>query len=140
MANRGVHVPALGQLIDTYVDFLNASVEKALLGHILIDREIPEVLEFLELADLDDALNRGIHGAMRAVQARGEAVDLDRVLEQMRRDGTRNDLELAGGLFYLYECMDLYLALSGGPLYARRIGDLASKRRQSTTELARKRG
>jgi hypothetical protein len=50
------------------------------------------------------------------------------VLEQMRRDGTRNDLELAGGLLYLYECMDLYPALSGGPLYAQRIEELARKK------------
>ncbi len=66
---------------------------------------------------------------MCALEAQGEGVDFARILDQMRQDQTRNDLELAGGMLYFYECMDLYPALGRGPAYARRIVDLASKRR-----------
>jgi replicative DNA helicase len=108
--------------------FSDLYVEQALLGRILLDREIPETLRFLEPADFDDLLNRAIYAAMCAVQDQGQGVDLSLVLDRMRQDKTRNDLELAGGLFYLYACMDLYPALGRGPVYARRIDVLAGKR------------
>jgi replicative DNA helicase len=103
------------------------SIEKAQLGQMLLEREIPRALRFLEPVDLRDALNRAIYAAICAVQAQGGGVDLALVLDQMHRDKTRNDLEFAGGLFYLYECMDLYSALGGGRLYAQRVAELARK-------------
>jgi replicative DNA helicase len=121
MADTRVQAPLQQRFSDLYV-------ERALLGHILHDREIPEALRFLEPGDFYDSLNRAIYAAMRAVQDRDQGVDFARVRDQMRRDRTGNDLELAGGMFYLYACMDLYPALGRGPIYARRIDDLAGKR------------
>jgi replicative DNA helicase len=122
MSNVQLEQPTAPRFIDLYV-------EKALLGHILLDHQVPEALRFLEPADFCDPLNRAIYVAACAVQAQGARVDSARLMDQMRRDRTRNDLELVGGLFYLYECMDLYPALGKGPVYARRLLDLASKRK-----------
>ena len=104
------------------------SIEKAKLGQMLLERQIPEALRTLEPADLGDALHRAIYAAIRAVQAQGQRVDLGPVLDQMRRDKTLNDLLFAGGWFFLYECMYLYVALGQGPLYAQRIAELAGTR------------
>jgi replicative DNA helicase len=104
------------------------SIEKAQLGQMLLERQIPEALRILEPADVGDALHRAIYAAICAVQAQGERVDLAPVLDQMRRDKTLNDLAFAGGWFFLYECMYLYAALGRGPLYAQRIAELAGKR------------
>jgi replicative DNA helicase len=109
--------------------FSDVYIEKALLGRILIERHIPQALRFLESGDFCSPLNRAIYVAMCALQARRAQVDFAGVMEQMRQDRTRNDLELAGGLFYLSECTDLYPALGRGRVYAQRVLDLASKRR-----------
>jgi len=122
MANTRVQAPTLQQFSALYV-------EKALLGQMFSERGIPEALGFLEPTDFCDSLNRAIYAALCALQAQGERADFARILDQMRQDGTRNDLELAGGLLYFYECIDMYLALGGGQVYARRILELAGKRR-----------
>lgn len=106
----------------------DVSIEKAQLGQMLLEREIPKALRVLEPADVRDSLNRAIYAAMCAVQAQGKEVDFALLLDQMRRDKTLNDLVFAGGLFFLYECMHLYSVLGQRPLYAQRIADLASKR------------
>ena len=95
-------------------------IERAVLGRVLLERGIPEELRVLRLAGLGDSLHRAIYAAIRAVQAQGRAVDCATVRDQMRRDGTLNDLAFAGGLFYLYECTNLYVALGKGALYAQR--------------------
>jgi replicative DNA helicase len=121
MSNAKLQQPTTPCFIDRYV-------EKALLGRILHDRQIPDALRFLEPADFCDPLNRAIYAAACAVQARGERVDSVMLMDQMHRDRTGNDLELVGGLFYLYECMDLYPALGRGQVYAQRLLDLANRR------------
>ena len=122
MASTRVQDPTLQRSSAVYV-------EKALLGRMFLECEIPEALRFLGPIHFGDSLNRAIYAALCALQAQGERADFARIREQMRQDKTRNDLELAGGLLYFYECIDMYLALGRGQVYARRVLDLASKRR-----------
>jgi putative DNA primase/helicase len=122
MANRHVQDPTLQR-------FSDVTLERSLLGVVLIEGEIPESLRFLEPTDFYDSLNRMIFTAMRTLQDRGQVVDMTLVMDQMRQDKTLDELDRAGGLWYFNECLDLRPMSHAGETYARRLIDLAGKRR-----------
>jgi hypothetical protein len=109
--------------------FSDVDMERAFLARILIDREIPQAVRYVEPGDFYDSLHEMIYAAMCAVQDRGEVIDFWLVLDQMSQEGTRADLELAGGLSYFDKCMDRYPWPGVEGRYAQRIVDLAGKRK-----------
>jgi putative DNA primase/helicase len=122
MANRYVQDPTLQR-------FSDVALERSLLGVVLIECEIPESLCFLEPTDFYDSLNRMIFTAMRTLQDQGQVADMTLVMDQMRQDKTLDELDRAGGLWYFNECLDLRPMLYAAETYARRLVDLAGKRR-----------
>jgi putative DNA primase/helicase len=122
MANTHVQDP-------TWQRFSDMTLERSLLGVVLIECEIPESLRFLQPTDFYDSLNGMIYTAMRTLQDQGQIVDMTLVMNQMRRDKTLDELDLAGGVWYFNECLDLRPMSYAAEAYARRLVDLAGKRR-----------
>jgi putative DNA primase/helicase len=121
MANPLVEDPSLRR-------FKAPSIERALLGLILIAREVPESLRYLEPGDFCDPLHRAIYAAMCALHAEGQAIDVSMLLHRARRDRKLDGLDDAQLASYLDECLDLRPTPGAEGAYARRLVDLADKR------------
>ena len=82
----------------------NLEAEMALLGSILVDREMmATVAELIEPADFYAAMHETIYTALLALYERGEPLDKITLSEELKR---RGQLEKIGGLAYLTSLMD----------------------------------
>ncbi|MBV8246110.1 MAG: replicative DNA helicase, partial [Candidatus Eremiobacteraeota bacterium] len=95
----------------------NLEAEMALLGSILVDREIMAVVgEIVHPSDFYAHVHESIYQAMVQLYDRGEPLDKITVSEELRR---RNLLEKVGGLSYLSSLMDTVQTAASATYYAK---------------------
>jgi putative DNA primase/helicase len=105
------------------------ALERTVLGCVLMERAIPEPLLSLAPSDFYDTLHGAIFAAMRTLHDQGHAVDETLLLGQLEKAGALGDLNHAGGVAYFVELFDLHPTPTEAATYARRILDLAGKRK-----------
>ena len=104
----------------------NLEAEMALLGSILVDREMmATVAEILAPSDFYAALHETIYGALVSLYERGEPLDKITLSEELKR---RNQLERIGGLAYLTSLMDTVPTAASAEYYAQIVREKAALR------------
>ena len=95
----------------------NLEAEMALLGSVLVDREIMGVVgEIVVAADFYAHVHESIFSVLEHLYDRGEPLDKITVSEELRR---RNLLENVGGLSYLSSLMDTVQTAASAAYYAK---------------------
>ncbi|HZZ66254.1 MAG TPA: replicative DNA helicase [Candidatus Baltobacteraceae bacterium] len=95
----------------------NLEAEMALIGSILVDREIMGIVsEIVRPDDFYAHVHESIFAALQHLYDRGEPLDKITVGEELRR---RNDLENVGGLPYLSALMDTVQTAASAAYYAK---------------------
>jgi replicative DNA helicase len=101
----------------------NLEAEMALLGSILVDREIMGVVsEIVRASDFYAHVHESIYSVLEHLYDRGEPLDKITVGEELRR---RGDLEKAGGLSYLSSLMDTVQTAASAAYYAKIVREKA---------------
>jgi len=104
----------------------NLEAEMALLGSILVDREIMAVVgEIVHPSDFYAHVHESIYQAMVQLYDRGEPLDKITVSEELRR---RNLLEKVGGLSYLSSLMDTVQTADSATYYAKIVKEKSTLR------------
>ncbi|MCG0277650.1 MAG: replicative DNA helicase [Thermanaeromonas sp.] len=100
--------------------------EQSVLGAILLDRDaLLQVAEVLRVEDFYREAHRLIYSACLDLEARGEAVDLLTVTEELRR---RGELEAVGGASYLTTLTTVVPSVANAGYYARIVAQKAALR------------
>lgn len=100
--------------------------EQSVLGAILLDRDaLLQVAEVLRVEDFYREAHRLIYSACLDLEARGEAVDLLTVTEELRR---RGELEAVGGASYLTTLTTVVPSVANAGHYARIVAQKAALR------------
>jgi replicative DNA helicase len=101
----------------------NLEAEMALLGSILVDREIMGVIsEIVRPSDFYAHVHESIYSVLEHLYDRGEPLDKITVGEELRR---RGDLEKTGGLSYLSSLMDTVQTAASAAYYAKIVREKA---------------
>ena len=101
----------------------NLEAEMALIGSILVDREIMGIVgEIVRPEDFYAHVHESVYGALTHLYDRGEPLDKITVAEELRR---RGDLEKAGGLSYLSSLMDTVQTAASAAYYAKIVREKA---------------
>lgn len=101
----------------------NLEAEMALLGSILVDREIMGVVsEIVRGEDFYAHVHETIYQALHHLYDRGEPLDKITVAEELRR---RTELENVGGLSYLSSLMDTVQTAASAAYYAKIVREKA---------------
>jgi replicative DNA helicase len=101
----------------------NLEAEMALIGSVLVDREIMGVIgEIVNASDFYALVHETIFTALRDLFDRGEPLDKITVGEELRR---RNQLEKVGGLSYLSSLMDTVQSAASATYYAKIVREKA---------------
>jgi len=104
----------------------NLEAEMALLGSILVDREMmATVAELIEPTDFYAAMHETIYTALLALYERGEPLDKITLSEELKR---RGQLEKVGGLAYLTSLMDTVPTAASAEYYANIVREKSSLR------------
>ncbi len=104
----------------------NLEAEMAVLGSILVDREMmAAVSEIVGTADFYAHVHETIFGALSQLYERGEPLDKITLAEELRR---RSLLERVGGLAYLTSLMDTVPTAASAEYYAHIVREKASLR------------
>jgi replicative DNA helicase len=104
----------------------NLEAEMALLGSILVDREMmATVAEIIEPPDFYAAMHETIYTALLALYERGEPLDKITLSEELKR---RGQLEKIGGLAYLTSLMDTVPTAASAEYYANIVREKSSLR------------
>jgi replicative DNA helicase len=104
----------------------NLEAEMAVLGSILVDREMmPTVSEIVQGADFYAHVHESIYGALLQLYERGEPLDKITVAEELRR---RDLLERVGGLAYLSALMETVPTSASAEYYAKIVREKAALR------------
>ncbi|HTX03014.1 MAG TPA: replicative DNA helicase [Candidatus Acidoferrales bacterium] len=104
----------------------NLEAEMALLGSILVDREMmATVAEIIEPADFYAAMHETIYTALLGLYERGEPLDKITLSEELKR---RGQLEKIGGLSYLTSLMDTVPTAASAEYYANIVREKSSLR------------
>jgi replicative DNA helicase len=101
----------------------NLEAEMALLGSILVDREIMGIVsEIVRSEDFYAHVHETIYQALQHLYDRGEPLDKITVAEELRR---RSELENVGGLSYLSSLMDTVQSAASAAYYAKIVREKA---------------
>lgn len=101
----------------------NLEAEMALLGSILVDREIMGIIsEIVRASDFYAHVHESIYSVLEHLYDRGEPLDKITVGEELRR---RGDLEKTGGLSYLSSLMDTVQTAASAAYYAKIVREKA---------------
>lgn len=101
----------------------NLEAEMALLGSILVDREIMgAVVEIVEPSDFYAHVHESIYAALQSLYERGEPLDKITVAEELKR---RDQLEKTGGMPYLTSLMDTVQTAASATYYAKIVREKA---------------
>jgi hypothetical protein len=104
----------------------NLEAEQALLGSILVDRDMMDVVaEIVEPGDFYASLHESIYLALYALYERREPLDKVALAEELR---SRGMLDKVGGLAYLGSLMDTVPTAASAEHYARIVRDKARLR------------
>jgi hypothetical protein len=104
----------------------NLSAEMAVLGSILVDREMmATVSELVKPADFYALVHEVIYSALIALYDRGEPLDKITVAEDLRRNG---QLEKIGGVPYLTLLMDTVPTAASAEYYAKIVREKSTLR------------
>ena len=115
----------------------NLEAEMALLGSILVDREMmATVAEIIEPPDFYAAMHETIYAALLALYERGQPLDKITLSEELKR---RGQLERVGGLAYLTSLMDTVPTAASSEYYANIVREKSDLRRliHAGTQIAR---
>lgn len=95
----------------------NLEAEMALLGSVLVDREIMGIVsEIVRPEDFYAHVHESIYAVLQHLYDRGEPLDKITVAEELKR---RNELENVGGLSYLSSLMDTVQTAASAAYYAK---------------------
>src|SRR6185437_10242496 len=95
----------------------NLEAEMALLGSILVDREIMGIVsEIVRPEDFYAHVHESIFSVLQHLYDRGEPLDKITVAEELKR---RSELENTGGLSYLSSLMDTVQTAASAAYYAK---------------------
>lgn len=95
----------------------NLEAEAALLGSLLLDRELmPAVSELISVGDFYSHLHEAIFAALIHLYEKGEPLDKISLVEELR---TRNQLERIGGPAYLSSLMEAIPTAASAEYYAK---------------------
>ncbi len=101
----------------------NLEAEMALLGSVLVDREIMGIVsEILRPEDFYAHVHESIYSALNHLYDRGEPLDKITLAEELRRRGS---LENVGGLSYLSSLMDTVQTAASAAYYAKIVREKA---------------
>ncbi|MDQ2872318.1 MAG: replicative DNA helicase [Candidatus Eremiobacteraeota bacterium] len=101
----------------------NLEAEMALLGSLLVDREIMGIVgEIVQPEDFYAHVHERIYGALQHLYDRGEPLDKITVAEELKR---RDSLERVGGLSYLSSLMDTVQSAASASYYAKIVREKA---------------
>ena len=104
----------------------NLEAEMALIGSILVDREMMAVVsEIVTSEDFYAHVHESIYQAMMQLYDRGEPLDKISVSEELKRRGI---LEKVGGLSYLSSLMDTVQSAASATYYAKIVREKATLR------------
>ncbi|MBV8356190.1 MAG: replicative DNA helicase, partial [Candidatus Eremiobacteraeota bacterium] len=104
----------------------NLEAEMALLGSVLVDREMmATVSEIVQPSDFYAAMHETIYTALFSLYERGEPLDKVTLSEELKR---RNQLEKVGGLAYLTSLMDTVPTAASAEYYAHIVREKATLR------------
>ncbi len=104
----------------------NLEAEMALLGSILVDKEMmATVSEILGPNDFYASLHESIYNALYALYERGEPLDKVALAEELKNRGM---LDKVGGMAYLNSLMDTVPTAASAEYYARIVREKASLR------------
>jgi len=104
----------------------NLEAEMALLGSILVDKEMmAAVAEIVQPADFYASLHESIYLALYALYERGEPLDKVALAEELRNRGM---LDKIGGLAYLNSLMDTVPTAASAEYYARIVREKSTLR------------
>jgi len=104
----------------------NIEAEMALLGSLLVDREIAGIVaEIVKPADFYAHVHESIYQAIMQLYDRGEPLDKITVSEELQRRGL---LERVGGLSYLSSLMDTVQTAASATYYAKIVREKATLR------------
>jgi replicative DNA helicase len=104
----------------------NLEAEKALLGSVLVDKEImATVIDIVQPADFWAPLHETIFLALFALYERGQPLDKVALAEELKNQGM---LDKIGGMAYLSSLMDTVPTAASAEYYARIVREKASLR------------
>ena len=104
----------------------NLEAEMALLGSILVDREMmATVAEIVQPGDFYATLHETIYLALWALHERGEPLDKVSLAEELKN---RGHLDKVGGIAYINSLMDTVPTAASAEYYARIVREKASLR------------
>ena len=104
----------------------NLEAEQAVLGSILVDREIMGTVgEILHGTDFHAPLHQAIYQALWALYERGEPLDKITLAEELTRRGL---LENIGGISYINDLMDTVQSAGSAEYYAKIVSEKATLR------------
>ncbi len=104
----------------------NLEAEMALLGSILVDKEMmATVSEIVQPADFYASLHESVYLALYALYERGEPLDKVALAEELRNRGM---LDKIGGMAYLNSLMDTVPTAASAEYYARIVREKSSLR------------
>jgi replicative DNA helicase len=104
----------------------NLEAEMALLGSILVDKEMmPAVSEIVQPSDFYASLHESIFLALFALYERGEPLDKVSLAEELKNRGM---LDKIGGMAYLNSLMDTVPTAASAEYYARIVREKSSLR------------
>lgn len=104
----------------------NLEAEMALLGSILVDREMmATVAEIVDPADFYAAMHETIYTALLTLYERGEPLDKITLSEELKR---RDQLEKIGGLAFLTSLMDTVPTAASAEYYANIVREKSALR------------
>jgi replicative DNA helicase len=120
-----MNAPQLVSVIDR-IPPNNLEAEMALLGSVLVDREMmATVSEIVRPEDFYASLHESIYLALVALHDRGEPLDKVSLAEELR---SRNMLDKVGGMPYLTSLMDTVPTAASAEYYAKIVREKASLR------------
>ncbi len=120
-----MNLVSLGQHVDR-IPPSNVEAEMALLGSILVDKEMMSTVgEIVLPGDFHAPLHETIYLALVALYERGEPLDKVSLAEELR---TRGLLDKVGGIAYLSSLMDTVPTAASAEYYARIVREKASLR------------
>jgi replicative DNA helicase len=117
------------QFVPTTIDRIpphNLEAEMALLGSILVDKEMmATVSEIVQPEDFYASLHETIYMALAALHERGEPLDKVSLAEELRGRGM---LDKIGGLAYLSSLMDMVPTAASAEYYAKIVREKSALR------------
>jgi replicative DNA helicase len=120
-----VNVPPFVSTVDR-IPPSNLEAEMALLGSILVDKEMmATVSEIVQPADFYASLHESVYLALYALYERGEPLDKVALAEELRNRGM---LDKIGGMAYLNSLMDTVPTAASAEYYARIVREKSSLR------------